>query len=128
MFDSARRQPAVAAQLDRMIDAYSGWHWVNQDPARQGQPPAFACLELVDVPTLILVGERDVPDFRAVSDVLATRIPGARQVILPGVGHMANMEAPGRFNQAVLDGLASHLRSRPPHRRRHGSTVPIDEA
>jgi pimeloyl-ACP methyl ester carboxylesterase len=33
---------------------------------------------------------------------MATKIPGARYVCLPGVGHLPNLEAPAAFNAAVL--------------------------
>jgi 3-oxoadipate enol-lactonase len=43
---------------------------------------------------LVLVGERDLADFRAIADLLARDIPRARKIVLPGVGHMSNMEGP----------------------------------
>jgi pimeloyl-ACP methyl ester carboxylesterase len=52
-----------------------------------------------------VVGEYDLPDFHAIADML-TAIPGARKVILPASGHMANMEAPERFNKLVLEFLS----------------------
>jgi pimeloyl-ACP methyl ester carboxylesterase len=59
----------------------------------------------IRAPTLVLVGERDLADFRAIADILARDIPGAMKIVLPGVGHMANMEGPEQFNQVVLDFL-----------------------
>lgn len=89
-----------------MVAAYSGWHWVNADPGHAPDPPAIERLAAIAAPTLVVVGEREVPDFRAVAEVLVARIPGARRVVLPGVGHMVNMEDPGSFNRIVLDFLA----------------------
>jgi len=40
---------------------------------------------------------------------MAARIPGARYVCLAGVGHLANLEAPDRFDGAVLDFLRAAL-------------------
>jgi pimeloyl-ACP methyl ester carboxylesterase len=37
------------------------------------------------------------------SDVLAARIPGARKITVPGVGHMVNMEAPEAVNAVLLE-------------------------
>ena len=51
--------------------------------------------------------ERDVADIHAISETLLRGIPRARKVVLPRVGHMANMEAPGPFNEVVLNFLAS---------------------
>jgi 3-oxoadipate enol-lactonase len=107
LFAPAQEKPRVAACLAQMITAYSGWHWVNDDPGRWLKPPAFERLEAVAAPTLVVVGEREVPDFRALADALVARIPRARQVVLPGVGHMANMEDPDGFNSAVLAFLAT---------------------
>ena len=45
-------------------------------------------------------------DFRAVSDHLLKRIPNAARIVLPGAGHMSNMEVPARFNETVLGFLA----------------------
>jgi pimeloyl-ACP methyl ester carboxylesterase len=47
-----------------------------------------------------------VPDFHVVADALTRGIDGARKVVLPGAGHMANMEAPAAFNREVLAFLA----------------------
>jgi 3-oxoadipate enol-lactonase len=54
----------------------------------------------------VIVGERDVPRVQAASNALATGIRGARLVVLPGVGHMSNMEDPEAFNVVVLSFLA----------------------
>jgi pimeloyl-ACP methyl ester carboxylesterase len=59
----------------------------------------------VDVPTLLVNGERDVRAPRQVAEDLRAAIPGARLVVLPGVGHVCNIEAPIEFNLAVRDFL-----------------------
>ena len=68
-------------------------------------PPAIERLQEIDVPTLIVVGELDLPDILAIAALLAHNIPGAQQVIMPEVAHMLNMEQPAAFNQIVLDFL-----------------------
>jgi len=61
-------------------------------------------LPTIAVPTLVIVGERDEP-FLAAADYMATRIPGARKVVIPRAGHAANIDQPEAFNQAVLSFL-----------------------
>lgn len=51
-------------------------------------------------------GERNVPAFHRMADIIAERIAGAKKAVIPGVGHMANLEAPERFNETVLEFLA----------------------
>jgi len=69
------------------------------------QPPAITRLEEVSVPTLIIVGDYDIPDKLALAQKLAGEIPGAHQVVIPGVAHMVTMEKPKEFNRVVLDFL-----------------------
>ncbi len=102
LFAPARENPEVARRLDEMVTDYSGWHWLNRDPERGLTPPTIERLGEIAAPTLVVVGERDLPDFHAVAERLAQGIPGAQKVVLPGVGHLANLEAPTRFNEIVL--------------------------
>jgi 3-oxoadipate enol-lactonase len=105
LFAPARENPAVQRRLAEMIGDYSGWHWANKDSIRPSDPAAIKCLHQIRAPTLVLVGERDLADFRAIADLLARDIPGAKKIVLPGVGHMPNIEGPEQFNQVVLDFL-----------------------
>ena len=106
LFVPAREQPAVAARLAEMVSAYSGWHWVAAaNPERVLDPPAAQQLSTISAPTLIVVGERDLPDFLAIAAMLEQHIPNGRKVVMPGVGHMSNMENPEGFNQIVLSFL-----------------------
>ena len=106
LFAPAREKPEVAAQLDRMVDDYSGWHFVHSDPVRLLDPPAIDRLHTLAMPTLVVLGARDLRDFHRIADLLTTRIAGAQKVVIPAVGHMSNMEAPERFNEIVLGFLA----------------------
>ncbi|MGH2343636.1 MAG: alpha/beta fold hydrolase, partial [Chloroflexota bacterium] len=101
LFRSARQKPEVALRLARMVADYSGWHWHNKDPQERLRPPTMQRLTDITAPTLIVVGERDIADFRAMADAFAQDIPHSRKVVMPGVGHMANMEDPERFNALV---------------------------
>ncbi len=107
LFTPAGEQPAVGVSLAAMVSDYSGQHWLGGDPQQSADPAAIDRLGAIAAPTLVVVGERDVADFLVVAETLAGRIPGARKVVLPGVGHMSNMEAPERFNAVVLDFLAN---------------------
>lgn len=66
------------------------------------RPPAIARLSEIQVPTLVLVGDYDLPDKQALAQQLVDQIPHAQQIVIPGVAHMVNMEQPEQFNQLVL--------------------------
>ncbi|HKC51094.1 MAG TPA: alpha/beta hydrolase [Myxococcota bacterium] len=63
-------------------------------------------LARVACPTLVVVGEEDT-ETRASSELLATRIPGARKVVIPECGHRVALVAPEALAEAVLEFLAS---------------------
>jgi pimeloyl-ACP methyl ester carboxylesterase len=63
-------------------------------------------LEDIQVPALVLVGERDEP-FLAATDYMAARIPNATKVVIPAAGHAANIEQPQAFNEAVRSFLST---------------------
>ena len=103
----AMEKPELASGFIQVVSDYSGWHWVNQDPARTFSPPAIQRLDEISAPTLVIIGERDLSDFHAIADTLQRQIPGAKKVVLSGVGHLSNAEDPKTFNEVVLDFLAS---------------------
>jgi pimeloyl-ACP methyl ester carboxylesterase len=59
----------------------------------------------IQVPTLLVYGDKDVRAGLAVAEDLHAAIPGSRLVVLPGVGHVCNIEAPDEFNRVVRDFL-----------------------
>ncbi len=61
-----------------------------------------ADLARIAVPTLVIAGEHDRNAAPAVMERMAQAIPGAEYACLPGVGHLANMEAPAAFHAVLL--------------------------
>ncbi len=107
IFAPAREHLEVSARLKQMLIENPGWHWVNDDPNRVLEPPVMSRLHEIAVPTLIIHGERDMATFHEITTIMQQTVPNAQMVILPGVGHMSNMEAPELFNAAVLSFLQS---------------------
>lgn len=58
-------------------------------------------LPTIRIPTLLLHGELDERSPLRVAKSLHAQIQGAELVVIPGVGHMVNAEAPGEFNAHV---------------------------
>jgi 3-oxoadipate enol-lactonase len=100
LFDQLRDKPA-GEQLRTMVGEYSGWHWTHPDPGVPLVPPAIERLEEIAVPSLIIIGEKDVPDCRAVADILVQRIAHAERLVFEEAGHMVNMEQPEKFNRSL---------------------------
>jgi 3-oxoadipate enol-lactonase len=105
IFGPALRNPASADRVRAQVGGYSGWHWLNPDPGRPFTPPAIQRLAAITAPTLVVLGERDTPDFHRIASILEHGIAGAKKVTISGAGHMANVEAPEKFNEILLEFL-----------------------
>jgi len=66
-------------------------------------------LPLIDVPTLLLWGDADRRSPLSVGENLQAKIPASRLVVLPGVGHLSNVEAAAQFDAQVRTFLRSNL-------------------
>jgi len=58
-------------------------------------------LPRIDVPTLLLYGDADRRSPLNVAKDLHSRIPASTLAVIPGAGHLSNLEAPERFNAEV---------------------------
>lgn len=61
----------------------------------------------VGVPTLVLVGEEDVPDMHEIADRLERELPNARRASIADTAHVPSLERPREFDQLVLPFLQS---------------------
>ncbi len=102
LFAQARTQPAVAARLRQMVGSYSGFHWSQTNPETALVPPTLSRLKDITAPTLVMVGQHDIPDVQAQADVLMRDVRGAQRSVIAGAGHMVNMEAPAAANSALM--------------------------
>ncbi|MBI1204087.1 MAG: alpha/beta fold hydrolase [Rhodopseudomonas sp.] len=62
-------------------------------------------LAAIRTPVLCLVGDLDRNAPPAMMEKMAGKIPAARYVLLAGLGHMPNLEAPDRYDAAIMNFL-----------------------
>jgi pimeloyl-ACP methyl ester carboxylesterase len=62
---------------------------------------ALPYLNEIKVPTLILVGEFDIPDVHAHAGAINAGIPGSKRDLIAKSGHLVPIEQPAAFNAAV---------------------------
>ncbi|HEV3122890.1 MAG TPA: alpha/beta fold hydrolase, partial [Isosphaeraceae bacterium] len=98
----AMEQPRIVPQLRKL--ARENAHCWLQNPVLQRSPKPLAATRLgeIKVATLLLIGDRDVPQSKATIETLEKGIGGAKKVVIKNAGHMVNMEQPAEFNEAVL--------------------------
>ena len=105
MMAPAMARPAIAGRI-REIARDNAKVWTALPVGeRVPEPPATRRLGEIRAPTLVIVGERDVPDIQQIARLLARDIQGARTEVIPGAAHMPNMEDPVRVNRLLLEFL-----------------------
>jgi pimeloyl-ACP methyl ester carboxylesterase len=75
----------------------------DEEPALD--PPLHLRLGEIACPTLVLVGDEDVDDLRAIAAHVAAEVPGAELVELPGAAHLPSLERPDEVNRLLLQFL-----------------------
>jgi pimeloyl-ACP methyl ester carboxylesterase len=68
-------------------------------------PPALEQLQNLVVPTLIITGQYDAPDFQDIAQILHSKINHSSKKEIAGAGHMCNMEKPAVFNEILKEFL-----------------------
>jgi 3-oxoadipate enol-lactonase len=74
--------------------------WTVDRKLMKMQQPTNDRLEQVRVPTLVVIGEKDVFQ-QDHAELIAARVPGARLVRIPGGTHIVNLSSPQEFEAAV---------------------------
>jgi len=67
-------------------------------------PSVIDDLAKIEQPALVLVGEQDEGFLRA-AQVMANKLPRARHRIVPGAGHIVNIEEADEFDRQLLEFL-----------------------
>ena len=76
--------------------------WKLQVPP---EPRTWERLSNIRLPTLLIIGDRDVPAQILMVDNIHTHIPGSKKVLIQGADHIVNMSKPDEFNRTVLEFL-----------------------
>jgi pimeloyl-ACP methyl ester carboxylesterase len=97
--------PESQALVRQMVFENERLWTVDRALMKNPAQPASARLESVRVPTLVLIGDKDVSQ-KEHADALAARVPGARIVRIPGGGHLLNLTSPKEFDAAVREFLS----------------------
>jgi pimeloyl-ACP methyl ester carboxylesterase len=83
---------------------------VDEQPLEDPLEDYPDALARVDAPALVIVGERDMVDFRDAAGALATVLRAGDPVVIAGAGHLAPLEQPHAFREALV-GFLEHAAS-----------------
>jgi len=101
------QNPAVRALVAATIARYPGKDL--RQPASRAEPAAARLgLESLTVPALVLSGEYDLPARREAARQLAARLPEAELAVIPGAGHLPNLDSPDVYSQLCQEFLTHY--------------------
>lgn len=97
LFAPVLASPA-GARVREIVSEFPGTTWLHPSPppAPPGRPESERLAEIT-APTLVVAGERDLPDFLEMARKMAAEIPGARLAMLPEAGHLVPLERPAEL-------------------------------
>jgi pimeloyl-ACP methyl ester carboxylesterase len=108
-FMAPAMEQARLAPVLRRIARENAHCWLENPVLQRPPKPAPATrLGELEVPTLLVIGDQDLPQIKATVETLERGISGVKRVSIKGAGHMVNMENPADFNKAVLEFLRDH--------------------
>lgn len=64
-------------------------------------PPAISRLGEIRAPTLVMVGDQDVPDFLHISERLTADIETVTRSVIEGCAHLPSLEKPEMFLESL---------------------------
>jgi 2-succinyl-6-hydroxy-2,4-cyclohexadiene-1-carboxylate synthase len=94
---------AARTHADRLRGTPTGLARALRGLGTGALPSVWQRLGELAMPVTLVVGERD-QKFREIADEMATAMPSASVVVLPGSGHAAHLEAPSRVAALIAAG------------------------
>jgi len=94
-----------ATSKSRILEIATANSHIHKNPPNKLQkspePPAFAKLNQIRIPTILIVGDQDVKASQLMAKSLHELIPGSKLRVIKGADHIANMSRPEEFNAIV---------------------------
>lgn len=104
---AAQADESIADKVHGMIEAAPPKVVADLLSALGSRRDSSDILSRIQVPTLVVSGAEDAITPAAEAHEWSAKITGAKYVEIPGAGHLANVERPAAFNQAVSQWLAA---------------------
>jgi len=99
----------VVAGVRGMIEASAPAAFDAAIEALMKRPDSTPDLPRITCAALIVVGDRDVITPVSESEAMRLAIPRSQLAVIPGAGHVSNLEQPAAFSRVLADFLLSRL-------------------
>lgn len=99
--ETAARQPQLVEQIRQTMLSVKPATLSAALLGMAQRPDMTASLKEIDTPAVVICGQHDVISPPAEMQGIAAAMPRATFELIPGAGHMAPLEAPGKVNAAI---------------------------
>jgi len=103
--NTREQKPELVEQVREMMARQQAAGIAGALRGMAARPDRTALLSRINCPALIITGDSDALIPMSESEAMAAAIPGARLVVIPGAGHLSNLEQPEAFNTAIREFL-----------------------
>ena len=101
------KQPDTYDAVHRMMAQTRADGIIGALQAMMLRPDSTALLSTIDVPTLVVVGDEDVPTPPKEARAMHEKIAGSTLEVIAGAGHLSNLERPAAFNHVLTEFLVT---------------------
>ena len=106
-----RKRETIASRVralvrEMILDNYDSV--IDKYPEKKPKFNVLSSFSEIHVSTLVMIGDCDLPDMLAISQLVADKIPHAERQLIHDAAHLPNLEHSTLFNQLVIDFLNNH--------------------
>ena len=94
--------PEIVESARRMMQGMSADDIAGVQRGMADRPDSVETLSTINVPTLVIAGEDDVPPPLSAAELMRDRIVGSTLQVIAKAGHYAAMEQPGQYSGILL--------------------------
>jgi pimeloyl-ACP methyl ester carboxylesterase len=110
-WNGIEKYPALREELGLLVERHPWRELEDWAMLRLMHPPhREEDLRGIKVPTLILIGDLDLPAFHESAGILERSLPSCRRVDLTDTHHLCILESPGQCEGPIRDHLLAHDR------------------
>jgi 3-oxoadipate enol-lactonase len=106
---SERAGPELIAETRRMIEINEPMALDQALAAMMERPDSTPDLPRISCPVLVVAGDHDTVTPVSDGQRMQQAIPRSFMTVIPGAGHLSNLERPIEFSRALHDFLVAHM-------------------
>ena len=95
-------RPEIVGAARKIMQSMSADDVAGVQRGMADRPDSVGTLSTINVPTLVIAGEEDVPPPLSAAELMRDRVSGSTLHVIAKAGHYAAMEQPERYSEILL--------------------------